>query len=59
MLTNYYIKKVKSFITIFLFIAALTLNSLASNNEGLLVGYAEVNITPELGTSMPGYFSGA
>ncbi len=30
----------------------------ASDNSSLSVGYAEVDITPELGVTMPGYFSG-
>jgi len=32
--------------------------SSASQNKALLAGYAELDITPELGTGMPGYFHG-
>lgn len=32
--------------------------AIASNVGNLLIGYAELDITPELGTGMPGYFEG-
>ena len=36
----------------------LSIPAIASNDKALSAGYAELDITPELGTGMPGYFHG-
>jgi len=44
--------------TIISLIVIFSLTSVASNDKELLVGYAQLDITPKLGTGMPGYFHG-
>ena len=58
MLSNSYTKRICSYITIISIVVLFTSFSEASDNKPLRVGYAELDITPELGTGMPGYFHG-
>jgi len=50
--------KGQSWIAVISVIVLFTLGSAAFGDGGLAVGYAELDITPELGTGMPGYFHG-
>ena len=58
MLRNGCAKRIFSYITFVSIVILFSSFSVASDNKSLRVGYAELDITPKLGTGMPGYFHG-
>ena len=58
MFINSYTRHLWFCIGIISFTAIFSIPSTASNDKVLLAGYSELDITPELGTGMPGYFHG-
>lgn len=57
MLINTYNKKTRCCITLILVIFIFTFTSITFGRGDLLVGYGQFDITPALGTGMPGYFN--
>ena len=53
-----YIKRLRFCTTMISLVVIFSIPSIASNDKALLVGYAELDITPKRGTAMPGYFHG-
>jgi hypothetical protein len=53
-----YIKRLWFCTIILSLVAFFSITSVASADNELLVGYAQLDITPKLGTGMPGYFHG-
>lgn len=58
MFVDGYIKRLRFCTTMISLVVIFSIPSIASNDKALLVGYAELDITPKRGTAMPGYFHG-